>query len=118
MAKMDADGSGKIELNEFKTWWGRADRWAEMKLDEKDLEIRKQASEAFVAWETEKKVIEKKDYDQFYDGLIQKKLTTKDKESFLLDLDRNGDGMISFSEYVEWLQRIGTIKVKVIHTDP
>jgi len=55
MAKMDADGSGKIELNEFKTWWGRADRWAEMKLDEKDLEIRKQASEAFVAWETEKK---------------------------------------------------------------
>jgi len=114
VAKMDLNGSGKIELDEFKAWWSRPDRWAEMKLDEKDLEIRKQVSQVFLAWESEQKgVILRKDFDRFHEALVQKKFTTKDKAACLKDLDKHGDGSITFADYAEWLTRTGVLKVKV-----
>jgi len=116
---IDSDGSGQISKDEFAKWWGRADRWSELHMDEKQLEIRQRASEAFKTFDhSNKGVITSADYDAFYDALIQQKLTTKDKTSCFADLDGNGDGSISFAEYVEWLARIGSISVKVIIEDP
>eukprot|EP00460_Paracercomonas_marina_P001572 EW706408.1.p1 GENE.EW706408.1~~EW706408.1.p1 ORF type:complete len:173 (+),score=69.15 EW706408.1:30-521(+) len=112
---LDLDGSGKIDKNEFKIWWNKEDRWASIKLDEKDLAVRQAAAEAFASYDSEGKgVLSRKDYDAFYQSLVTKQLTTKSKDAVFADLDKNGDGAISFYEYCEWLVAIGTVKVKVL----
>jgi len=44
--------------------------------------------------------------------LVSVGLTTKSEESCLADLDQNNDKSIQFNEYVDWLQRIGTLPQK------
>jgi len=114
ITKMGGDPSGRVEVTEFKGWWARSDRWSELKLDEKELEVRRQASKGFTAWDSEQRgVIARKDFDRFHESLVQKRLATKDKASCLKELDKTGDGTVTFSEFAEWLSRSGTIKVKV-----
>lgn len=115
---IDTDGSGKIEKNEFSAWWKLRDRWEALKLDEEALAIRQAAADCFNEIDSTKTgVIHKQDFDKFYKEVTDRKLTTKSKEAFLEDLDKNGDGKIQFAEYIEWLQRQGTIQVKVSPTD-
>jgi hypothetical protein len=72
---------------------GKADRWSLVKLDEKDLEVRQAASEAFSNYDSSGKgVLSKDDYDAFYLSLVDKKLTDKSKENVFGTLDKNNDG--------------------------
>eukprot|EP00823_Brevimastigomonas_motovehiculus_P000085 TRINITY_DN10192_c0_g1_i1.p1 TRINITY_DN10192_c0_g1~~TRINITY_DN10192_c0_g1_i1.p1 ORF type:complete len:276 (-),score=62.48 TRINITY_DN10192_c0_g1_i1:477-1304(-) len=112
---IDQDGSGKIELNEFKAWWTKTDRWAEFKLDESELKVRQKAAETFAKYdESGTGLLSKGDYSAFYDHLVKEGLTKKNKDTVFADLDKNNDGSISFAEYVEWLVAQGSIKVKVV----
>jgi len=113
--ELDADNSGGIEYGEFKKWWSDKNRWSRLKLEEKDLALRKHAAETFAKYDTTNKgAISTKDFDAFYKNLVDHKLTTKSKEDCLRDLDSNGDHLVEFGEYVDWLTRIGTIHVKVM----
>jgi len=114
MKIIDKQGTGRVELEEFKVWWNKSERWTDMKLDEKDIEVRKSASQAFQTWDADNQgMIAKKDFEGFYTNLISKKLTIKDKASCLKELDKNNTGHILFTDYVDWLKNIGTIKIKV-----
>jgi len=115
---LDGDNSGKIELKEFKEWWRRPERWEELKLDAAQLEVRQQAADVFKTYDKDLQgAISTKDFDKFYGELLGGKLTKKDKATALADLDKNGDGRVQFAEYIEWLQRQGTLSVKVIIED-
>ncbi len=37
---LDSNGSGEIDKDEFKAWWTKSDRWAEIKLDDAELECK------------------------------------------------------------------------------
>jgi len=115
MKEIDLDGNQTIQKGEFAKWWGKADRWESLHLDEKQLETRKAAADTFSAFDANNKgIVGKSDFELFYKELKRQKLTTKEKDACLKDLDTNNDGAISFSEYVEWLARVGSIDVKVI----
>jgi len=111
---LDDDNSGKIELREFTTWWKRSDRWAELKLDEDELSKRKLAAETFNSFDSSKTgFLQAKDFEALYQSLLDSKLTTKPKDRALADFDTNGDKKLSFSEYIDWLKRQGTLTVKL-----
>jgi len=109
---LDSTGSGKIKLDDFLKWWNRGnERWSELKLSDSDLMLRQMAAQAFQTVDTERKgQITKANYDKFYQTLIAAKLTSKSKEACYADLDKNGDGSISFAEFVEWLNNTGAFK--------
>jgi len=116
---LDTDGSGHIDENEFCVWWKSGNRWESLQLDEKGLSVRQAAAETFNEVDTSKTgVINTTDFDKFYKILVERKLTTKAKDACLADLDTSGDHKIQFSEYIDWLERIGTISVKVMPVAP
>jgi len=106
---LDSDGSGQIGKDEFSAWWKKSDRWADIKLDDDGVQKRQQVADTFSDFDADKKgSIFAKDFDKFYQSLVDQKLTTKSKEKFLEDLDKNRDGKIQFPEFVEWLERQGS----------
>jgi len=112
---LDLDGNGQLSLSEFKKWWANPDRWSELHVDDKQLQVRQNASETFKAYDHDNKgVIKKNNFSNFHDDLKKNKLTTKDEAGTFADLDKDGNGVISYSEYVEWLARNGDISVKVM----
>ena len=111
---LDNDASGQIDEAEFCAWWKKSDRWAELKLDDAELEKRKSAADTFNSYDSKKTgFIGIEDFDKFYAELVENKLTTKEKDNAKRDLDKNGDGKIVFSEYIEWLQRQGVLTIKL-----
>lgn len=119
MLTLDQDGNGTIELEEFKKWWARDDRWAALKLDEEALKTRQAASKVFLAFDTAKKgTLSKKDFTAFHKELLKNGLTNiQDEAAMIKELDKNDDGLVQFSEYITFLQKQGTIKVKTLLTD-
>jgi len=116
---LDTDGSGQIDEKEFVDWWKKDNRWESLQLDEKGLQIRRDAAETFNEVDSGKTgVVSTSDFDKLYNILKTKGLTTKSKDDALADLDTSGDHKIQFSEYIDWLERIGTIKIKVMPIAP
>mmetsp|Transcript_27052 Transcript_27052/g.37653 ORF Transcript_27052/g.37653 Transcript_27052/m.37653 type:complete len:430 (+) Transcript_27052:138-1427(+) len=103
---LDKDGSGKIEVNEFKSWWGTPDRWGKLFLSVDELKARNAAANVFRRFDpTGSGNIRNCDFDALHQTLIEFDLTTKSRDSCQEDLDKNRDLTIQFSEYIEWLGR-------------
>eukprot|EP00455_Lapot_gusevi_P056497 TRINITY_DN9407_c0_g1_i2.p1 TRINITY_DN9407_c0_g1~~TRINITY_DN9407_c0_g1_i2.p1 ORF type:complete len:112 (+),score=20.96 TRINITY_DN9407_c0_g1_i2:109-444(+) len=108
-------GVDQIDKNEFRKWWQKPDRWKSLQLDDEGLETRRAAAQVFCQFdESGDGIISTTEFDQFYANLLEHQLTDKSRDACLRDLDSNGDGTIQFSEYVEWLARIGSIQIRVI----
>lgn len=111
---LDEDASGKIEQSEFTNWWKQSDRWSQLQLDEEELAQRSKAANVFNEFDKNKSgFISGEHFNEFHSELVKEKLTTKDLEAARRDLDKNNDGKIVFSEYIEWLTRQGAIKIKL-----
>ena len=107
---LDADGNGKIELEEFKKWWAKSNRWEDVKLDEEGWEKRKKAAEAFTFYDKQKNgFVSKEDFVALHAELWKKGLTTKDLTQTLAAFDSNGDGKLQFGEYVQWISNQNAI---------
>lgn len=57
--------------------------------------------------------IDSKEFEHLHADLVKNGLTTLECAKCLQDLDTDRDGEISFNEYVDWLIRIGSIRVKL-----
>jgi len=111
--EIDRDGNGTIEYNEFVDWWKKSDRFKALELDDASLEKRKVAAEVFQKFDADSSgSIDKNEFSEFHKHLVNNKLTTKNEADCLSDLDSDRDGKVQFNEYVDWLQRIGTIGQK------
>jgi len=115
---INTSGTGEINKDEFIKWWSKgADRWKQVKLDEKELKVRQAAATAFKKFDQDLSgAIDAKEFVDFYDNLKARKLTNAKKEDVFEALDSDKNGAIQFYEYVKWLDEIGTITnwVKVL----
>jgi Ca2+-binding EF-hand superfamily protein len=110
-----ADGSGQIPYESFKTWWAQADRFAKLKLSAEQEKILAQAVQYFKYFDKDlSQTIDKDEAVALHADLVKNKLTHLSCAQFMQDLDSNGDGVISFAEYVDWLVRKSILPVKVL----
>jgi len=111
--EVDTQGLGQIGYEDFIKWWSTADRFTQFNLNNEALELRQKASATFQRFDTEKLgYINSADFPAFWTFLQREGLTDKDEAACKEDLDQNSDGNIQFNEYVDWLVRIGTIKIQ------
>merc|ERR1712000_797357 len=129
--KYDSDNSGKISLKEFRSLvydLGHAltdvefdlavkmiDSDGDGELSEDQLGIITQAVTYFKYFDKDMDgTIDKEEAKALHADLLKNKMTQYDLETTIKDLDTDGDGKISFNEYVDWLVRKNVIKVKVM----
>jgi len=106
---LDADGNGKVDLNEFGKWWAISDRWSQLKLTDDDLNIRKISAETFNEYDDKHTgYVISEEFDAFYSDLVDQSLTKKSKDEFQQDLDAKA-GKIHFKNYIDWLTKLGTL---------
>jgi len=55
-------------------------------------------------------VINHEEFGRLHANLVQNHLTTLSYEDCLRELDEDGSGSVSISEYIDWLHRIGSLK--------
>eukprot|EP01115_Flamella_aegyptia_P002637 TRINITY_DN136756_c0_g1_i1.p1 TRINITY_DN136756_c0_g1~~TRINITY_DN136756_c0_g1_i1.p1 ORF type:complete len:164 (+),score=63.79 TRINITY_DN136756_c0_g1_i1:45-536(+) len=116
MATLDRNGSGRIDYDEYLKWWSTEDRWGKLHLDEQQLQALTQASNYFRYFDKDNSgSLDHEEFKKLHADLVKNKWTTKSVEACLADLDSNNDGHIEFNEYVEWLVRLGSLPIKVIH---
>ena len=94
----------EIEFGEFKNWWIRhADKlnaW-----DSKELERYQYFSNMFDRiGRDESGSIDASEFDPLYEEMINGGFTLPEKDILLKDMDTDGNGRISFNEFVEYLK--------------
>mmetsp|Transcript_29355 Transcript_29355/g.71545 ORF Transcript_29355/g.71545 Transcript_29355/m.71545 type:complete len:372 (-) Transcript_29355:316-1431(-) len=113
---LNKSGSGEIKREEFLEWWKQGSRrWTDIELDAKELKVRVEAAKAFKECDEDGSgSIDKKEYEKFFESLKQHNLTQAPKEDVFRALDADGNGTIQFYEYVRWLNKTGTITMKML----
>lgn len=107
---LDADGSGQIDQKEFSEWWKRSDRWESIQISAEQLAVRQKAAATFNAHDADASgLIDAAEVDAFYKDVAAQGLTKQTKEQFVANLDNNGNGSVSFAEFVAYLKQQGTI---------
>lgn len=115
MKMLDEKGTGQIEYSAFKKWWADNDRFDKLKLDANEQAIMAQAVQYFKYFDKDLSgTIDKAELTSLHADLVKNKMTSFSLEDTMRDLDSNNDGVISFSEYVDWLIRKNVVKVKVL----
>ena len=120
MKTVDKSGDGQIIYEDFKEWWSTDDRFGSLSLDDDALEMRRQAAETFSHFDDDKSgVIEPHggEFSALHAELTERGLTTLDEATLLQDLDTDGDGQISFNEYVAFLVRANADRIKTFIAD-
>lgn len=141
--KLDKSGDGRIQYDEFKTWWANGEsRWQQLELSPEEMAAATQAIAYFDHFDQDKSgAIASDEFVYLHADLVKNGYTTKTVEECLADLDSSGDSLISFNEvrsarrltsgatasfsftafalvvrwqYCDWLERIGALKVKVM----
>eukprot|EP00033_Pygsuia_biforma_P001434 GCRY01001618.1.p1 GENE.GCRY01001618.1~~GCRY01001618.1.p1 ORF type:complete len:171 (-),score=42.15 GCRY01001618.1:397-909(-) len=113
--QLDSDGNGSIDLNEFKKFWAIDDRFEKLRKSDEELEFIVDAAAFFVEFDEDRSgVLELNEAEKMHKRLVEEGKTTKPFNKFKEDLDVDNSGTISFNEYINWLIREGTAKVKVL----
>ncbi|ORX71005.1 EF-hand [Anaeromyces robustus] len=102
---LDKSGSGSIIYDDFKKWWMDKDRWNNVKLSEENFKYLYEISSQFQKFDKDKGgSIDKKEFKDFWKEVTKKKKvkSSEEKEMFK-KLDTDGDGTISFNEFVDYL---------------
>ena len=103
--RIDTNGDGLIQYEEFVSFWQADDRFAAVRAaSESERAVISRAIELFEAADADGNgVIDRTEFSSLFQTLRSESLTDKPIERALADLDRDGNGDISFNELVEWL---------------
>jgi Ca2+-binding EF-hand superfamily protein len=103
---LDADGNGSISYDEFLSWWQSNDRFQQLKLDDARLEKLQKYLGVFNKFDKDGSgSLDRDEIRGFHAEMVKQKLTKKSVDQFVQDVDKNGDGNVSFNEVVEWIAR-------------
>merc|ERR1711974_217950 len=115
---LDRDGKNHIAYEEFSKWWKSDDRFKSLQLTEAEEKTLQVCVKYFQHFDKNRDgTISAEEFKELHPDLVKNKLTTKPIDTCLADLDEDGSGTVCFHEYIEWLIKIGSVKVKVIHSD-
>jgi len=105
---LDTSGDGKISYEEFVVWWKSEDRFARFNLSEEAAEQFRTAAEYFQNYDADKSgSIDSTEIVSLRDDLTACGFDFGTAEDFRRELDSDGNGVISFNEYIDWLVRMG-----------
>lgn len=91
---------------EFKAWWAQHDRLESLKIDADKEQEYVRAIAYFKYFDANLDgSIDREELKLLHADLVKNGLTKLSQEKLLEDLDANGDGVISFKEYVDWCVR-------------
>eukprot|EP01137_Pigoraptor_chileana_P010757 Opistho-2@60759 len=112
ISTIDVSGNGTISYDEFQKWWQDSNRFAKLKLSEAD-EAQLQSAAAYFKYfdkDHSGSIDSKSEFPALYADLVKNGFALPALDKCIAALDGNGDGSVSFNEYVDWLVRIGSIK--------
>ncbi|KAG2392418.1 hypothetical protein C9374_012670 [Naegleria lovaniensis] len=103
---LDKNSDGVVTLDEFQQYWIKIASAHELSVLEKRMELLTQAAVMFKKYDTNgNRVLSSDEFEKFYKELYQNRNDASMKEvqqaMQSLDLDRNG--VISFQEFIIWL---------------
>jgi len=103
--KLDKSNAGSITYDNFCSWWKTADRWNELKLSDENMALLSAVSGQFQMFDKDKSgAIDKTEFKRFCKEITNKKKVPPAEEKAMFEaLDANGDGKISFNEFVDYL---------------
>ncbi|ORY41467.1 EF-hand [Neocallimastix californiae] len=95
---LDRSGTGSISLEDFKKWWNSKDRWSKIKVTEENMKLLTEISNLFQTFDTDKSgTIDKSELNK------TTKISKSKVKKVFAEIDTNGDGELSFNEFVEYL---------------
>ncbi|XP_062507045.1 uncharacterized protein LOC134183505 [Corticium candelabrum] len=106
--KLDKNGDGKINCEEFSEWWKEGDdtRFSQLDLPEKSEKELKDAIDLFKYYDTDMSgYIDCKEFKAVHENLKTSYSMTDSCDEAKKQMDKNSDGKISLQEFVSWLLR-------------
>ncbi|KAL6042446.1 Calmodulin [Balamuthia mandrillaris] len=111
--RLDMNGDGGISYEEFVHWWRTDDRFKILQLSEEEQESLASCAKYFRFFDKDDNgQLSREEFRAVHKNLVENNYTRKSFEELLADLDTDNDGHVSFNEYVQWLVRIGSLKVR------
>ena len=108
---LDSDGDKLISYAEFSKWWRTEDRFKQLQRSEAELETLHQCANEFQMFDEDGScTLYPDEFAKLHVQLVATEMTTLSAEHLLANLDVDGDGLISFNEYVAWIISSGTIR--------
>eukprot|EP01111_Echinosteliopsis_oligospora_P000376 TRINITY_DN1039_c0_g1_i1.p1 TRINITY_DN1039_c0_g1~~TRINITY_DN1039_c0_g1_i1.p1 ORF type:complete len:162 (+),score=32.82 TRINITY_DN1039_c0_g1_i1:55-540(+) len=105
--RLDTDGEGLIGLDEFINWWRDPKKFEKITSSERN----QQSLKYFQYFDTDKSgSINSEEYAKLHSDLIKNNLIhpTVTAEQGLKIMDKTGDGNISFSEFMDYMDTVQT----------
>ncbi|PRP84008.1 hypothetical protein PROFUN_08605 [Planoprotostelium fungivorum] len=114
IAVIDRSGDGKISYDEFVSWWSSNSRWGRVELSTEQMATLERCSKYFMYFDKDRSgSLDRNEFSKLHADIkkhFPQKLGTLD--SAIAKLDSNGDGIIQFGEYLDWLQIEGVMNLK------
>ena len=116
MRTLDKSGDGKIQYDEFHAWWSKgAARWAKLTLSDEELARLTSAVNYYNHFDTDRSgAISADEFTHLHADLVKNNYTTLPVDECLTELDPSGDGLVSFNEYLDYLERTGALRIRVL----
>ncbi|MDP2439329.1 MAG: EF-hand domain-containing protein [archaeon] len=109
---LDTDGDGKVSYPEFLVWWRNDNRFKKLQLNDDQYNLMQHCAAYFQWFDKDSSgTLSKAEFRDCHADLVRNRVTDAAFEACFATLDRDGDGNISFNEYVDWLISIGSINL-------
>ena len=107
---LDADGSGFIEKDEFLNFWRNEDRFTKLRMDDDQLSLLTEMSRYFQTFDKDKNgSLDRAEMKAMCDDMQRNGFKLKEMNFSVEGLDRNGDGNITFNEYIAYMVDAGAL---------
>ncbi|EFC42527.1 predicted protein [Naegleria gruberi] len=103
---LDKNSDGHVSFEEFEQYWIKIASTSELSILEKRIELLTQAADIFRKYDVDSnRVISLSEFEKFYRELYEqnKNASMKEVEEAMKSLDTNSDSVISFQEFIIWL---------------
>lgn len=104
--RIDADGGGSISYEELQEWWGKGpgDRFKDLQANPREKEQLEWATKKFREHDADgNEALDPSEFKGLHMELVERGLVSISLDASLAELDRDGDGEISISEFIVWL---------------
>ena len=109
---LDADGNGTVSFDEFQDWWKQDDRWTHLQLSDEELTNLHMVHEYFKYYDTGNLgYLNAEQFEACYQYMLQSGFALKQFSHCVQEIDKDGDGVINYNEFVHWMINMGVLSI-------